>query len=341
MSIILTINAGSTNTKIAAYDCNSWECKGHTITHSTEQTDEWLCSISALDIIGISHRVVHGGRVFSHPEIITDAVVTKIEALIPLAPLHQPASIRLIEAARKLYPELPHIACFDTTFHHTITELERRLPLPADYDKAGIQRYGFHGLSYEHIASVLPDYAGDAAEGRVVVAHLGGGSSACAMKNRQSVASTMGFSALDGMMMSTRCGSLDAGVILYLLEQKHMKPEEISHLLYHESGLKGVSGISADMRDLLASEQPDAKEAIALYCHLAAKQIASLLPALDGLDVLVFTGGIGENNAGIREAITNRLRWVGGFDVYAIPTNEELVMAQSCSAKLKEISHAA
>lgn len=332
MSIILTCNAGSTNTKLAAFDSKTMERKGHAVIHNNAaELTEWLCSIGSLVIKAIGHRVVHGGRDFTHPEAITDDVLEKLKRYIALAPLHQPAALKLIAETRKLYPDVPHIACFDTAFHHTMPEIERRLPLPRWYHNEGIQRYGFHGLSYQHIAAVLPEFVGKKlAHGRVIVAHLGGGSSACAMKDLKSAASTMGFSTLDGLMMGTRCGALDPGVILYLLKELEMQLEEVDRLLYLESGLQGVSGISSDIRTLLASDKPEAREAVELYCVLAAKQIAGLLPSIGGLDVLVFTGGIGENATYVRERIVDLLRWIGDFPVYVIPTDEELVIANAC-----------
>jgi acetate kinase len=236
----------------------------------------------------------------------------------------------LIEEAQTLYPKVPHIACFDTAFHHTMPELQRRFALPQSFHDEGIMRYGFHGLSYEYIASVMPDMMPD--HERVIVAHLGGGSSACAIHNGQSVASTMGFSTLDGLMMGSRCGALDAGVLLYLLQAKNMSADHLSDLLYHGAGLKGVSGISGDMQELLASDTPSASLAVDLFCSMAASQIAGLMPALGGLDALIFTGGIGEHAAPIRDKITALLRWVGEFKVHTIPTNEELVMARACLA---------
>lgn len=335
MSIILTCNAGSANTKLAAFDSKTLERKGHIVTHNAAETVEWLCSIGGLGIEAIGHRVVHGGREFTQPVQITDDVLAKLQTYISLAPLHQPAALKLIEEIKTLYPDVPQIACFDTAFHHTMPQIERRFPLPVWYHKEGIQRYGFHGLSYQHIAAVLPEFAGKKAGGRVIVAHLGGGSSACAMKDLKSVASTMGFSTLDGLMMGTRTGALDAGVVLHLLQQMEMRLEEVDRLLYLESGLQGVSGLSADMRVLLASDKKEAREAIELYCYLAARQISGLLPALGGLDALVFTGGIGENAAAVRERIVELLRWAGDFPVYVIPADEEAVIAKACQQLMK------
>ena len=330
MSIILTCNAGSVNTRLAAFDAATLASKGHTVSHNAAEAAEWLSSAGTEGVVAIGHRVVHGGLEFTEPTVITDAVLAKLKALIPLAPLHQPAALKLIEQARVLYPRVPHIACFDTAFHHTIPEIERRFPLPGKFYEEGIVRYGFHGLSYQHVADVLRDFPGKTARGRVIAAHLGGGSSACAMKDLQSVDCTTGFSTLDGLMMGTRCGALDPGVLLYLLTEKHMSVPQVSDLLYHDSGLKGVSGISEDMKELMESKSPAAHEAVELYCNLAAKEIAALLPALGGLDALVFTGGIGENAAPVREKIIDLLHWIGKFEVYVIPTNEEIVIAKAC-----------
>lgn len=330
--IILTCNAGSSNTKLAAFDSATLEQQGHTITHNTAETIEWLCAVGEKGIKAVGHRVVHGGRRFIQPQLLDDTIISELTSYTALAPLHQPSALKLIAQAQKLYPKVPHVACFDTAFHHTIPEIERQFPLPESYYKKGIQRYGFHGISYQYIASVLPEYAGALAEKRVIVAHLGGGSSACAMKGLKSIASTMGFSTLDGMMMGTRPGAIDAGVILHLLGTLKMSEEEITRLLYTESGLLGTSGISADMAQLLGDKNDKAQAAIELYCYLAARQIASLLPAIKGIDVLVFTGGIGENSPEIREKITAALRWAGDFAIHIIPTNEAQIIAQLCQA---------
>ncbi|WP_373085650.1 acetate/propionate family kinase [Sneathiella sp.] len=329
-SLILTCNAGSNNTKLAAFDANTLQRIDDASVHTAEEAAEWLKGKEG--VVSIAHRVVHGGRAFIHPERLTNQVITQLTELIPLAPLHQPAALKIIAAARKQYPDVPHIACFDTAFHHTMPEINRRLPLPRKYHDEGLVRYGFHGLSYQHIADVLPEQAAGKIIGRVIAAHLGGGASACAMKDLESMDSTMGFSTLEGLMMGTRCGALDPGVLLYLLETDGMPLPALSDLLYHNSGLKGVSGISDNMRELLQSTAPCAIEAVELYCTLAAKQIAGLVPSIGGLDALVFTGGIGENAKPIRERIIARLRWIGDFDVYVIPTDEELVMARACKA---------
>jgi acetate kinase len=232
MSIFLTCNAGSSNTKLAAFECETMERVAHGTFHNNPAAlTQWLCSAGSLDIVAITHRVVHGGMDFTEPTRINDNVLEQLNRYIPLAPLHQPAALHLIEETRKLYPDAPHIACFDTAFHHTIPHLQRRFALPRALHDAGIMRYGFHGLSYQHIADVLRDYPKQIAKRRVIVAHLGGGSSACAMENLKSVANTMGFSTLDGLMMGTRCGALDAGVLLYLLTEKNMSVPELSNLL--------------------------------------------------------------------------------------------------------------
>ncbi len=335
MSVILTCNAGSTNTKLAIFDEKTLERKGHAVTHNAAETLEWMCSAGELGISAIGHRVVHGGREFTQPVQLDERRLEMLRSYIPLAPLHQPAALKWIEEACKLYPKVKQIACFDTAFHQTTPEIERRLALPVWYYQHGVQRYGFHGLSYQYLAGVLPAHGDALADGCVIAAHLGGGASACAMKGLKSVATTMGFSTLDGLMMGTRCGTLDAGVVLYLLKELEMTIDEVDRLLYLESGLRGVSGVSADMRELVASDKPAAREAVDLYCYLAAKQIAGLLPALGRLDALVFTGGIGENNPDIRNRIANALRFAGDFPVYAVPTDEEKVIAGACYNTLK------
>lgn len=335
MSVILACNAGSTNTKFTAFDSTTHKQVGHAVIYNNPaEVTEWLCSIGSLGLQAIGHRVVHGGKEFTHPIKITDRVVERLNEYVALAPLHQPMAIKLIEETRRLYPDLQQVACFDTAFHHTMPDIERRLALPGWYHREGIQRYGFHGLSYQHIADKLPEFGGALAKGRVIAAHLGGGSSACAMKDLKSVASTMGFSTLDGLMMGTRSGAIDPGVILHLLGHLGMKVAEVERLLYLESGLQGVSGISSDMHTLLANGKPEAKLAVELYCYQAAKQIAGLLPAIGGLDILVFTGGIGENAAPVRERIAELLRWAGNFPVYVIPANEEAIIADACHAIL-------
>ena len=272
----------------------------------------WLRTIFGarrLDVLG--HRVVHGGMRHSRPARVTPELLAELESLIPLAPLHEPYNLEAIRVAMRINPDLPQVACFDTAFHRTAPEVAQAFALPYAFYEEGVRRYGFHGLSYEYIASVLPQRAPEIADGRVVVAHLGNGCSACAMQARKAIATTMGFTALDGLPMGTRCGALDAGVILYLLEQKGMSAEALYDLLYRRSGMLGLSGISSDFRDLLASEAPRARFAIEVFCYWAARHIASLAGALGGLDGIVFTAGVGENAAPVRSAICRACAWMG------------------------------
>ncbi|WP_272007581.1 acetate/propionate family kinase [Roseovarius sp. ZX-A-9] len=311
----------------------------------------WLASYQKdRPLLAVGHRVVHGGQFYDRPTLISPQVIEELETLVPLAPLHQPHNIAAIRAVEKWRPETPQIACFDTSFHRTQPRLAQLFALPRDLTEQGIIRYGFHGLSYDYIASVLPEHLGQNASGRVIVAHLGNGSSMCAMKNRKSVATSMGFTALDGLMMGRRCGSLDPGVILYLMQAKGMTAPDIENLLYKESGLLGVSGLTNDVQDLQNSDDPNAQEAIALFCYRAASNLANLLPSIGGLDALVFTAGIGENSAQIRELICEQLGWLGvalddasnkknatristdrsRVEVFVLPTNEEAVIARAC-----------
>ncbi len=258
------------------------------------------------------HRVVHGGSRFAAPVRIDEAVLAEIRRLIPLAPLHQPHHLRAIEALMRLHPTLPQVACFDTAFHHGQPALVTSYALPRSLTDEGVRRYGFHGLSYEYIASVLPEVVGqEIADARVVVAHLGSGASLCALRRRMSVATTMGFTALDGLPMSERCGSLDPGVVLYLIEQKGMSASEVTDILYHASGLLGVSGLSGDMRVLLASRDPHAAAAIDLFVYRISRELGSLAAALGGIDALVFTAGIGEHAAKIRQGVCEAAAWLG------------------------------
>ncbi len=273
----------------------------------------WL-EVHYLDnqLVAAGHRVVHGGSLYIAPVLIDAAVIDALRKLIPLAPLHQPHNLAAIDALTKLHPGLPQIACFDTAFHHTQTDVATAFALPRRLAAEGIRRYGFHGLSYEYIASVLPDNLGPtAADGRVVVAHLGSGASLCAIHRRRSVATTMGFTALDGLPMSRRCGNIDPGVILYLMQEKAMSAAEVSTLLYNESGLFGVSGISDDMRTLLASDDPAAKQAVDLFVYRIGRELGSMAAALGGIDALVFTAGIGEHAAEIRRRVCEDAAWLG------------------------------
>lgn len=290
------------------------EVAGHACAH--EEALAWLLDwladhLAALELVAAGHRVVHGGSRFSAPVRIDDAVLAELEALIPLAPLHQPHNVRGMRALAAQRPDLPQVACFDTAFHHTQDARAAAFALPRALTGDGLRRYGFHGLSYDYVATQLPAVLGAHAEGRVIVAHLGAGASLCAMRQRRSVATTMGFTALDGLMMATRPGSLDPGVLLYLMDHKGMDVTQLNRLLYHQSGLLGVSGLSADMRALLASDAPAAAEAVELFCYRAAREIGSLMAALGGLDAIVFTAGIGEHSAPVRARIADLLGWTG------------------------------
>jgi acetate kinase len=307
---------------------------------------------AGVNLKAVGHRVVHGGRDHAGPAMVTDTLVAKLTALIPLAPLHQPHSLAAIRCVTSATPDLPQVACFDTSFHRTQGRLAQLFALPRNLSDQGIIRYGFHGLSYDYIANTLPHHLGDKADGRVIVAHLGNGASMCALKERQSVATTMGFTALDGLMMGSRCGALDPGVVLYLMAEKGLTADAITTLLYQQSGLLGVSGISPDMAVLQASQTPQAQEAIDLFCYLAACELAALAAANGGLDAIVFTAGIGENSALVRSRICDRLQWMGvaidaaanarnvtriatahsAVDVLVIPTDEEAVIAEATKA---------
>jgi acetate kinase len=299
-------------------------------------------------IIAAGHRVVHGGLKFTHPVRIDPEVLAALEAFVPLAPLHQPHNLAAIRAIVQRVPELPQVACFDTSFHRTQPAVAQAFALPRRYTEEGVLRYGFHGLSYEYIASKLPGTDARAATGRTVVAHLGNGASMCAMQGGQSIASTMSFTAADGLPMGTRCGALDPGVLLYLMDHHRMDVRALEQLIYQQSGLLGVSGISSDMRTLLASPDPHAGEAIDLFVYRIGRELGSLSAGLGGLDALVFTGGIGENAPTIRAGVCRLAAWLGleldtvanatggprisraqsRVTAWVIPTNEELMIAQ-------------
>ncbi len=262
-------------------------------------------------LLAVGHRVVHGGQLYASPILIDAAVLAELESLIPLAPLHQPHNLAAMHVLLETMPTVPQVACFDTAFHHTLSAVAQYIALPRRFADAGIRRYGFHGLSYEYIASVLPTLDPHLAAARVIVAHLGNGASLCALQNGRSIATTMGFSPLDGLVMGTRCGSIDPGVLLYLMDHHGMDARALEHLLYHESGLLGVSGVSSDMRVLLASADPCAQEAIELFVYRIGREMGSLVAALGGLDALVFTGGIGEHAAEIRAQVCQQASWLG------------------------------
>lgn len=257
------------------------------------------------------HRVVHGGTRFTVPVWVDDVVLAQLQQLVPLAPLHQPYNLAAIRAVAALQPGLPQVACFDTAFHSTQPWVNQAMALPRRITETGVRRYGFHGLSYAHLARVLPQHLGPMADGKVVVAHLGNGASLCAMQGRRSQASTMGFTALDGLMMGTRCGSLDPGVLLYLMHEQGLDAQQLQSLLYQESGLLGVSGLSSDMRVLEASHAPEAEQALALYAARIGQSLGAMAATLGGLDALVFTAGIGENSAAMRARVAAGAAWLG------------------------------
>ncbi len=309
----------------------------------------WLESEGGDSLVAAGHRVVHGGRDFSAPVIVNDGIMARLEGFESLAPNHQPhnlAGIRAVAAAR---PGLPQVACFDTAFHRTQSRLAQLYAIPHALTDEGVLHYGFHGLSYDYIASVLPSIAGDRADGKVIVAHLGHGASLCAMRDRKSMATTMGFTALDGLVMGKRPGRLDPGVVLHLLQDKGMEISAVADLLNGQSGLLGVSGISDDMRDLLASDDVRAREAVDLFIYRLVEEIGALTALLGGLDLLVFTAGIGENAPEIRAGVSTKLSWLGleldpaanasgqtrvstsasAIEALVIPTDEEGVIARS------------
>ncbi|WP_342050173.1 MULTISPECIES: acetate/propionate family kinase [unclassified Cupriavidus] len=386
--VILVLNAGSSSIKFRAYDAgrqelplvlrgvldglytspafHAWDGKGAEIGNARWEGGEGFGHAEAVEflarflrdeegghtLVAVGHRVVHGGMRYAGPARVTPAVVAELTALRPLAPLHQPHNLKPIQILLERRPDLPQVACFDTAFHFTQAQHARAFALPATITDRGVCRYGFHGLSYEYIASVLPRLDRRAAQGATVVAHLGNGSSLCAMTAGRSVASTMGFTAVDGLPMGTRSGSLDPGVILYLMDELGMDTRAVEDLIYRKSGLLGVSGISSDMRELLASDDPRARFAIQLYTYRIGRELGSLAAALEGLDALVFTAGIGENAAPIRQQVCERAAWLGveidggrnahggprissdasGISVWVVPTDEELMIAKHTRA---------
>jgi len=383
MSVILTLNAGSSSIKFGLYDTApepieeltgqvdalgsaaqlELQPKGATLTRCalgpTDHAGGVQAILSAIApyragraIAGVGHRVVHGGPDLSAPVRLDDAMIETLAALIPLAPLHQPHNLAAVAAARAAFPDAVQVAAFDTAFHRGHPWVNDTFALPRRYYARGVRRYGFHGLSYDYISGVLARDYPDLAAGRVVVAHLGNGASICAMKAGRSVGSTMGFSALDGLPMGTRSGQLDPGVVLYLMDQEGLNADQIMRLLYHESGLKGLSGISHDMRTLLAAHAVEAKQAIDYYVFRLAREIGAMAAVLGGIDALVFTGGIGENAAPIRARALERLEFLGlsiapeanaqnatqigagPVPVLVMPTDEERIIARATVAAL-------
>jgi len=308
----------------------------------------WLRSqYAGARVLGVGHRVVHGGAKFTKPVVVTPEIIAELKELIPLAPLHQPYNLAAIEAVEERLPGVPQVACFDTSFHRDHAPVADLIPLPREVCEGGLQRYGFHGLSYEYIASTLPEVAPEIAKGKVIVAHLGSGASLCALNDGKSVDTTMGFTAVEGLCMGTRPGSIDPGAVLYLFQNLGLSVKEVETILYKKSGLVGISGISNDMRDLLGREEPAAKLAVDYFIYRIAKEIGALAAALGGLDALVFTAGIGENSPEIRQRVCEASAWLGieidananneratqistaqsKTSVWVIPTNEELMIA--------------
>lgn len=373
---VLVINAGSSSIKYAIYEArpsgvclakglidriglgpeHHSENRSETLPMAPDATHaevlEWLAAqlqtrFADVQIVAGGHRVVHGGPEYSDSLRLTPEHMQRLDALSPLAPGHQPHNLAGVRALENIWPDIPQIACFDTAFHRTQPTVAQSFAIPRALTQEGVLRYGFHGLSYAYIASQLTDVLGDAAEGRVIVLHLGHGASVCAMQNRKSIATSMGFTALDGLMMGKRCGEIDPGVIFHLIREKGMSAAEVETLLSTKSGLLGVSGQSDDMRDLLASDRIEAKEAIALFVYRACAQIGRMAAALQGVDAIVFTGGMGENAARIRSDIIAGSQWLGvhchsdanaenqtvistntsAVKALVIPTNEELVIA--------------
>ncbi|MGI1671618.1 MAG: acetate/propionate family kinase [Neptuniibacter sp.] len=311
-----------------------------------ETIQQWLTEqLPENELCAIGHRVVHGGSSFSEPVLIDDQIISQLEEFIPLAPLHQPYNIKLIQACRKIAPDLPQIACFDTMFHAQQPKVEQNYALPRKLTEEGVHRYGFHGLSYEFIQRQLNTL--DTTDSNTVICHLGAGASMCAVQEGKSIASSMGFTAVDGLPMGSRCGNIDPGVLLYLQRHYDMDADQLEKLIYKESGWLGVSGISSDMLELHQSDKPEAEEAIDMFCYRAALEIGRLSAALQGLEQLVFTGGVGENDADVRSRILQRCEWLGininhqanteasgvistensKVKVRVIPTNEEAMIA--------------
>ena len=306
-------------------------------------------------VVGVGHRVVHGGARFTGPTVVNPEVLAALRELVPLAPLHQPHNLAAIEAVSERLPDVPQVACFDTSFHRGQPVVAELIPLPHDLRRSGLQRYGFHGLSYEYIASVLQEVAPEIAYGRVIVAHLGSGASLCALRAGKSVDCTLGFTPLDGLCMGTRPGTLDPGVVLHLFQGLKLSVKEVETLLYKRSGLLGISGISSDMRDLLGRAEPEARLAVDYFVYRAAKEIGALAAVLRGVDALVFTAGIGENSPEIRQRICEASAWLGvaldtqlnagkgpristpqsKVSVWVIPTNEELMIHRHTATLLQ------
>jgi acetate kinase len=326
---------------------------------ATTTTGDWLRTLRGFDLIAVGHRVVHGGPEYSHPVLVTSEIVSQLERYVPLAPLHQPNNLAPIRSLLASRPELPQVVCFDTAFHRSHSALADHYALPANLYAEGVRRYGFHGLSYEFIAKRFREIAPEVAKGRVIVAHLGSGSSMCAMRDGRSVESTMGFTALDGLPMGTRPGQLDPGVVLYLIDQKGMSAGQVQRMLYNECGLKGLSGISNDVRELQTASSAQASFALDYFAYRVGIHAGMLAAALGGLDAFVFTAGVGENSPTMRARIVERLTWLGvALDLVAnengtpqiskpesrvalfvVPTDEELMIARHTLGLLAKGRH--
>ena len=387
---VLALNAGSSSLKFALYGVKEdpdphmlWEgqierigdaprfrtrdAEGHSVEHTLDEVQTQDQAVHRLlDLVkehfsgvspsAIGHRVVHGGPSYAEPVVVTEAVKRELETFVPFAPLHQPYSLAGIDAAEDAFPGIPQVACFDTAFHRTHPWVNDTFALPNRYYDKGVRRYGFHGLSYDYVSRRLHDIAPGLSSGRVVIAHLGNGSSMCAVLGGKAVASTMGFSALDGLPMGTRSGQLDPGVVLYMMQQEGLSADEISDLLYRQSGLLGLSGLTSDMRTLLADDTLEARRAVEYYVFRIRRELGALSAAQDGIDALVFTGGIGENSSIIRERVCSGMEWIGieidtgrnsdgdtlvskelsRVRVLVIPTNEEMVIARATVGMSRE-----
>ncbi len=342
MKPIITFNAGSSSLKFAVFDGGLVQLlAGQVAGYGPEALQAALAEIEGKGIAlrrcgGVGHRIVHGGTRYTAPVRVNQSIQDDLEALRKLAPLHLPYGLGALAVLRKLVPDVPHIACFDTAFHAGRDDLHTRLPLPRAYHGRGYRRYGFHGLNYEHVVRELPVQTGRPLPRRLLVAHLGNGSSMCAILDGRSVETTMGFSTADGLLMGTRTGAIDPGVLIALMRDEGLEAEGLEDLLYRRSGLLGISGLSSDMRELLASPAVEAAEAVNAYCYQAARYAGSLAVAIGGIDAIVFTGGIGENAEPVRQKILAQLSFLGlkAKDVHVVKANEELTIARHVSALL-------
>ena len=344
---LLTLNAGSSSIKYALFARDDLAAPvfagqvegiglaGGVATHDAAMA-QVLAGLNARHerVVAVGHRIVHGGVQLVQPVLIDDVVVAQMSELIPLAPLHQPHNVAGVRAARRAFAGVPQVACFDTAFHAVQPELNRRFALPQPLFDAGVRRYGFHGLSYESILAQLMATDPVRAQDRVVIAHLGNGASMCALHQGHSIATTMSFSPLDGLPMGTRCGRLDAAVVLHLIQQQGRSVSEVQRLLFRESGLLGLSGVSSDMRELEASTVPAAAMAVDYFVEHTLRELAGMAAALRGIDTLIFTGGIGEHAAGLRERIVAGAAWMGHFDARVLRTDEEGVIARHTASLL-------